>query len=201
MPAALGRLSDLVTTRAKAGPQHVMFSTHLSLSAAGVIAFVIAVAVVDLATHRIPNWLTAPAAAVGMLASVAATGASGALTSAAGLLVGLVAFLPFYLARGFGAGDVKAMAAIGAFVGPQGALLAAAAALVAGGFGAVLVLFSTGGYPALRAIAQRFTTWAGLSLASGRVLSLGPPATPTAARRFPYGLAIACGTIASIAWS
>jgi prepilin peptidase CpaA len=91
--------------------------------------------------------------------------------SVAGLVVGLATFLPFYLLRGFGAGDVKAMAAVGAFLGPKGVLLAAGLTLACGALGAVLVVMASGGL----AVARR--------------------------RRFPYGLAIACGTVASLAWS
>jgi prepilin peptidase CpaA len=88
--------------------------------------------------------------------------------------------LPFYLAGGFGAGDVKAMGVVGAFLGPKGALFAALGTLGIGGVGALLVL------AALRWQAAR----------RGRAWQLSD------ARRqhFPYGLAIACGTALSLRW-
>ena len=98
------------------------------------------------------------------------------------MLTGLAAFLPFYLAGGFGAGDVKAMAAIGAFLGPKGALFAAAWTLMIGALGALLVLAAV----AYRAARTQGTTWSLRHAAS---------------QRFPYGVAIACGTAMSLAWS
>lgn len=145
------------------------------------LGFLAVAAVVDLRTRRIPNTLTVPAALAALLLHLWCSGAGGAMTSGTGLLTGLAAFLPFYLAGGFGAGDVKAMAVVGAFVGPKGALLAALATLGVGGVGALLVL------AALR--------WQ--SVRTRLAWQLGD------ARRqhFPYGLAIACGTALALRWS
>jgi prepilin peptidase CpaA len=177
-----------------------MSTQHFSLVTAGVLAFAVAVALADLRTHRIPNLLTVPAALLGVIANVAATGASGAITSIGGLLLGLAAFLPFYLARGFGAGDVKAMGAIGAFVGLHGTIVAVACVLITGALGGLLVLTWIGGLAAVRDLARRLGIWAG-SWATGQAMPLGPAISPAAGHRFPYGVAIACGTIASLAWS
>src|SRR5690349_13601453 len=74
-----------------------------------VVPFAVAAAIVDLRTRRIPNVLTICALVVGIALNLWRAGGAGALSSGAGLLTGLAAFLPFYLAGGFGAGDVKAM--------------------------------------------------------------------------------------------
>lgn len=140
-----------------------------------------AIAIVDMRTRRIPNRLTIPSALAGLLLNVLCSGSAGGLTSAAGLLSGLAAFLPFYLAGGFGAGDVKAMAAVGAFLGPKGVLLAAAWTLGVGGLGAALVV------GVLRWQAARTRVQWRLSDARRH--------------RFPYGLAIACGSALSLMWS
>jgi len=145
------------------------------------LAFLAVAAVADLRTRRIPNLLTISAALVGLLLNFSRSGGPGALASGAGLLTGLAAFLPFYLAGGFGAGDVKAMAAVGAFLGPRGALLAAAWTLGVGGVGALLLL------AVLRWQAAR--TRAGWRLRDA------------CRQRFPYGLAIACGSALSLPWS
>jgi prepilin peptidase CpaA len=154
---------------------------YLSRGTFFLLAFVAAVAIVDLRTRRIPNLLTISAAALGVVLNLSRSGGYGALASGAGLLTGLIAFLPFYLAGGFGAGDVKAMAAVGAFVGPKGALLAATWTLLVGGLGALGVLAS------FRWKAAR--TPDGWRLGEAR------------RHRFPYGLAIACGTALSLGWS
>jgi prepilin peptidase CpaA len=145
------------------------------------LVFVAAAAVLDLRTRRIPNVLTVAAATLGLLLNVWRAGGAGAVVSATGLLTGLAVFVPFYLAGGFGAGDVKAMAAVGAFLGPSGALIAAAWTLVVGAVGALLVLIAL-----RRRVAQTQGTW---SLRSA------------ARERFPYGLAIACGTALSLVGS
>lgn len=163
--------------------------------------FVAAVAVVDLRTHRIPNVLTLSGAAVGMGACLWSAGGLGLLQSGAGLGVGLVAFLPFYLAGGFGAGDVKAMAAVGAFLGPKGALLAAAWTLVAGGVGGMAVLLFQGGLGSLGRRSHEWALRAWSVYATGSLRTSGNPFGDAGRHRFPYGLAIACGTLASIVWS
>ena len=165
------------------------------------LLFVGAVAAVDLCTRRIPNVLTVSGAAVGMGAYLWTAGAFGLLQSGAGVGVGLVAFLPFYLGGGFGAGDVKAMAAVGAFLGPKGALLAAAWTLVAGGVGGMAVLLVRGGLSSLGRRVHEWTLRAWSVYATGRLGPTGSPLGELARHRFPYGLAIACGTVASIAWS
>ena len=104
------------------------------------LSYVTAVAVTDTLTQRIPNALTVPAAAVAVTLSIASHGVTGGLASSAGLLIGLAVFLPFYLLGGFGAGDVKALAAVGAFVGPQGVLLATICTLILGAACALIVL-------------------------------------------------------------
>ena len=167
---------------------------------AALFAFLAALAAIDSATHRIPNALTVPAAAVAVVLHGLSTGTLGVLESAAGLSVGLLVFAPFYLGRNFGAGDLKAMAAVGAFLGPAGGLAAAGWTLVAGGVGALLWLISVGGYSALHALFERWATRAYVLCATGHRARLNPSPGDAALRRFPYGLAIACGTSISLLW-
>ena len=174
---------------------------HLFSSNSCLLVFLIAVAIVDVATRRIPNLLTVSAAVAGLILNFSQAGSYGALMGSAGLLTGLAAFMPFYLAKGFGAGDVKAMAAVGAFLGPQGALLAAAWTLAAGAVGAVLLLIVRGEHTALRALAGRWL-WRGYSMyCAGRPVPLVARLDDPTRRRFPYGVAIAFGTVLSLAWS
>jgi prepilin peptidase CpaA len=90
----------------------------------------------DMRHHRIPNKLSL----LGLIAGLALQTLSGGLHGlGSGLLgagVGLACFAPFYLLRAMGAGDLKLLAAVGAFLGPQVALIAALLALLAGGLGA-----------------------------------------------------------------
>jgi prepilin peptidase CpaA len=85
----------------------------------------------DLRRRRVPNWLTA-AGAGGGLACAATGGWHGLGMAVAGAAAGFLVLLPFHLCGAMGGGDVKLMAAYGAFLGPSGILLAA---LFAGLFG------------------------------------------------------------------
>ncbi|HEX5209992.1 MAG TPA: A24 family peptidase [Steroidobacteraceae bacterium] len=164
------------------------------------LSYVTAVAVTDTLTQRIPNALTVPAAAVAVTLSIASHGVTGGLASSAGLLIGLAVFLPFYLLGGFGAGDVKALAAVGAFVGPQGVLLATICTLILGAAGALIVLLVTGGFSALQSMLGRWAMVGYVMSSTGRAAHISAPEGDAARRRFPYGIAIACGTAASLLW-
>lgn len=103
------------------------------------MCFLLAVVVSDFRHQRIPNVLNL-VALLAALAVQSTAGIGGLMTGLAGAAVGLAVFLPFYAFGGMGAGDVKAMAAAGSFLGPLGAFLAGCLALVAG-FGFAMYLF------------------------------------------------------------
>ena len=86
----------------------------------------------DLRQHRIPNQLVIAVLMTGLVAQVSVNGAMGIFYAFSGLATGLIFFLPFYAKGGMGAGDVKLMAAAGSMLGPLGALMASALALIAG---------------------------------------------------------------------
>ena len=83
----------------------------------GAFALAAAACWFDVRTRRIPNWLTFPAALLGLVAATAAHGGHGTVSSAAGFLVGLALFFPLFVLKGLGAGDVKLMGALGAWLG------------------------------------------------------------------------------------
>jgi prepilin peptidase CpaA len=174
--------------------------SNLPFITVGAVLFVIAVAIVDMRSHKIPNVLTVSMAMIGLTANGVIGGPEGVLEAGAGLLVGLGVFLPFFLMGGFGGGDVKAMAATGAFLGTKGVLMAAAFTLVAGAVAGVILLMMSGGGAALRALAQRWMMRLFVMCATRSAPDITAPANDPAARRFPYGAAIACGTLISLAW-
>jgi len=79
----------------------------------------LAVAWTDVRTRRIPNYLTLGGAAAGVGYQLGYHGWPGLADSLAGLLLGLFLLLLPYLKAGMGAGDVKALAALGAWLGLQ----------------------------------------------------------------------------------
>lgn len=154
----------------------------------------------DLISRRIPNRLVL----LGLLAGLACNtflpqGAGLFLPDAGGLgldkaLLGLLSggamLLPLYLLRAMGAGDVKLMAAVGAFFGPLQAVGAALLTFLAGGLLALAAaLFS-------RSLPQVFDNLRLmlLYLASGREAGLKMADAPTSGR-LPYAVAIALGTV------
>ena len=93
----------------------------------------------DLRQRRIPNVLTFSSALVAIVVHAADGGPWAAVIAIAGWLVGVLLFLPWFVTGGMGAGDVKLLAAFGAWLGPLGVLWAGMFAMVAGGALAILV--------------------------------------------------------------
>lgn len=87
----------------------------------------------DLRSSRIPNWLTFTAMGLGLVAHAGMAGWEGLFFCFAGLTVGLGLFLLPYMSGSIGAGDVKLLCAVGAMLGPYGALAAGVLAIVLGG--------------------------------------------------------------------
>ena len=160
----------------------------LSMIAPASILIVLALAVrQDLAHHRISNVLTFGAAAAGVALAWLTHGSDGAMLALAGAALGLACLLPLYLCKGMGAGDVKLMAAAGAFLGPINAFIATLATLAIGGVLAIAVV-----------------TWRVVELRSAAVVpgGHGPgfrDALALAGKdRFPYAAAIALGVLATM---
>jgi prepilin peptidase CpaA len=105
-------------------------------------AVVLAACIPDLRTRRIPNVLTLGAACAAVAFHTAVSGWSGLGSSAAGWALGVALFLPIFLLRGMGAGDVKLLAAVGAWLGPGQVLWVALLTSVTGGvLGVIVALF------------------------------------------------------------
>jgi prepilin peptidase CpaA len=144
----------------------------------------------DVRTRRIPNWLTFPAAALGLVAATAAHGGPGIVSSATGLLVGLLLFFPLFALRGLGAGDVKLMGAIGAWLGTSVVFGVAFYTTLAGGVLAlVLIVRHRYGRQAIRNLWLLLTHWRVVGLRPLDALTLETSAGP----KLPYALPTAVG--------
>lgn len=113
----------------------------------GMTIFVVAVglyvalaAATDLRMRRIPNYLTLPAAVLGLAYHTLAPMGWGPLASLAGLAVGFSLLLAPWLLGGGGMGDVKLLAALGAWLGWKFLLAAFAVSIVLAAVAALVVL-------------------------------------------------------------
>lgn len=148
----------------------------------------------DLRSRRIPNRLVLVLAVGGVLFSVTSMPvAQGLLRSVSGLLVGLAIWMPFYVMRLLGGGDVKLLAAAGAWLGVAGTVRASVTAALAGGLLAILaVLWQRQG--------RQFLSWIALQVMTLRAAPApAPPPGSFSSRKLPYGLALAAGA-AFAAW-
>jgi prepilin peptidase CpaA len=73
----------------------------------------------DLLYKKIPNWLTYSSLICGIFFQILFRGFDGFSNSLQGIGIGFALTFIIYLAGGLGAGDVKLMAALGAFLGPK----------------------------------------------------------------------------------
>lgn len=186
---------------------------HPSTIAAAVLtglALLLAVAVWrDIQSHRIPNRLVLSGLLLGLTcngllpllaqAPIAQVGTLGWTDSLLGALAGLAVLLPMYLLRALGAGDVKLLAMVGAFIGPQAVLGAALGTLVAGG---VLALAAALRWRVVGLMLGNVKT-----MVQSGVVQLGAGEAPrmvqpgASAGQLPYAIAIAAGTVGYLVWA
>jgi prepilin peptidase CpaA len=154
----------------------------------------------DVRHYRIPNVLVFSGAVIGVLLHTLLPqemGGLGILTSLAGLGVGLAVLLPLYLFRAIGAGDIKLMAMIGAFVGPASMLMITVYILLAGGVLAIGVVLVRG---KLSRLLDNFRFMMLMRLAGSTSINLPTMETiDQSAGKLPYGVAIATGTLIYLA--
>jgi prepilin peptidase CpaA len=160
-----------------------------------VLALGAAAAATDWATRRIPNALTIGAAAVAIAFAGATGGVSAIGWSVAGFVIGLLIFLPLFALRAMGGGDVKLLAAFGAWLGPSLVCWVAVYGAIAGGVLAVPLVLWRGRLRTTIANMWAIVTW-------WRVSGLKPHPDVTLdnpdAVRMPYALPIALGALATL---
>lgn len=157
-------------------------------------------AIIDGWKLKVPNWITFPFVIAGWIYCFAAFGWSGLGWSLIGTLVGLALLLPLYAIGGMGAGDVKLLAGVGAWVGPSVTAYAFCVSVLVGAVIAVaMVLYR-------RAWSKHSAQFKAILLEIWTVRNPDQLAAAAAERKstmllLPYGIPIAIGTIAYFTYS
>lgn len=106
-----------------------------------VMAAALVMAFIDVLQYRIYNVFTYPLLLAGLVYHGAVGGAGGLVDSLLGTLFGFAILIPLYMLGGMGGGDIKLMAAIGAWLGLLLTFFVfLASALVAGLYGLLVIV-------------------------------------------------------------
>ncbi|WP_408895090.1 prepilin peptidase [Paenibacillus taichungensis] len=152
--------------------------------------YVIVAFVTDVRSMKIPNRLTVPVTAAGVLAHIIWGGWEGFLISAAGFAIGFGVLFLMYLIGAVGAGDVKLFGGIGVWTGLVFAVhVIIYSVLYAGAIGLVILLFR-------RDSAKRIRGMAG-NLAGFFMLGSLKLVNQEKTLKFPFMLAVLPGFISS----
>jgi prepilin peptidase CpaA len=116
-----------------------MVMTLDSIRTVAVLVFAALAVASDVRTRRIPNLLTFGAAAAAMAFSLIEGGVDGTMNALFAWFIGAALFFPFFALGGMGAGDVKLLAALAAWLSPADAVYLAIFAAIAGGLIALAV--------------------------------------------------------------
>jgi len=163
----------------------------------GILMLILILAAIsDVHSHIIPNWLVLSGLLFGVIYNTAfpLSPHNTILWPLAGMGLGLLLFLPLYLLRAMGAGDVKLTAMIGTFLGPGDTFYAMLASMIVGGVLAV-------GYVMAKGTATKMLRNLGALFQLGFLSVIGGSkpelniAAASSAGKMPYGVSIAIGTI------
>jgi prepilin peptidase CpaA len=154
---------------------------------------VIAAGIYDLRIRRIPNWLNLCGLILGVGFN-AMPGEDGITKSLGGLACALAIYIPLYLVRGMGAGDVKLMAAVGSITGPSNWLGIFVLTAILGGIAALALIAARRKFQQtalnLGTILHELLHWR-LPSSADKKLDIRDPR----ALRMPHGAIIAAGSL------
>lgn len=150
--------------------------------------------VYDIRYRRIPNWLVLPAVLVGFALNAFLFGLAGLSHAGLGFGLAVLIYMPLYVLRGMGAGDVKLAAALGAFLGWQNWLMLFMLAAVIGGVLAVVLMIVCGRFRKTL-WNTAYILWELVHLRSPHHRSEELDVKSPRAFRLPHGAVLALGTL------
>ena len=162
----------------------------------------------DIKQHRIPNKIVFVGVVLGFMFNgllpqglgfnSPAPGGLGWLAALTGLGMGLAVLLPFYWLRAMGAGDVKLMAMVGAFLGPGQVLGALLGTFLIGGVMALAVALRVGAVRRLLGNVKFLLLDGVIKVSTGQVPTMED--LPQSVGKLPYAVAITVGTLGYLVW-
>lgn len=152
-------------------------------------------AITDYRTFRIPNWLTGGGLLFALIYTSFVPPAYNAtwMWAPAGALLGFAVTLPMYILRTMGAGDVKLMTMVGAFLGVTGTLYAMIFSFITAGVAAIAFAASKGLAVRMFANVRRILqgmTWSAI----GGIRPTAQIHEQESVGKLAYGISIAFGT-------
>ncbi len=182
-----------------------MSSSLVTIDIALLTALLTTAVVTDFRSRRIPNKLILLGLALAVVVQAISTNTESASlagrgwwSALLGLFTGSLLLMPLHLLRAMGAGDVKLMAMVGAFIGAPAVVTATLYTLLAGGV--LSLVFMLGHGVAAQTLSNlRYMLFDWAQRAQGGQGVRLPPLQTTAAR-LPYALAIAVGAAMALLW-
>ncbi len=174
----------------------------LSIPLVVVMVAVLIATVTDVRSFKIHNLLTIPLLISGLVYHGITGGVDGLIHSVIGALFGFCILFMLFLMGGMGAGDVKLMAGVGAWLGMPGAFLLLLAASLATGVYSLVVIVLNGRFRQtwvnLQIIFHRAAAISRHLVADDRVEEVAQ-SSDRRSRLIPFGAMMAIGLLALLA--
>ena len=146
--------------------------------------------IIDFKKQKIPNYLTFPTVLIALIYHIYINGMAGLLFSISGMFTGIALLIIPYAMGGMGAGDVKLLGAIGAFVGFKSVFIVFLFTALYGGIYAIMALIW---YERSLSIFIKKAFHTLLSVVLTKQYNVKSENTDKSKPRLCYGIAIALG--------
>lgn len=146
----------------------------------------------DIKFKKIYNAVLFPAAAIGLAWNFYSGGLAGGVAGIKGMMLGVALLLVPFVMGGMGAGDVKLLGVVGAFKGPCFVWSSFLFTAVIGGLISIVIMAKSGAFSArVRGVIFTLLSFFGFIPEVNMLDTI----YGDSARTFPYGIAIAAGTV------